>query len=276
MSSEDDYSRIMSQAVKSFSPPKHNVTDYDRFAELTSKMGERFDRMTESRTREERAARIRTWDRKLVAPWNQARLSRLTDQAAAADTKRIIVDKGWGSFFVYGPPGSGKTYLALAIARRYIGMGLVSPSQVKHVSEDRIISNIRSGFKGRQEITDDLFSNQYKLYILDNVGHKNSYDGDESSMWEILMDHVVTHGLAVIFTSSHSLASFSEKLPGPAEAKVLRLVHGRTVTMNDVLEKSSAGEMTDRERKINEEHERRAEDLLKAVKPRRRRGQDSR
>lgn len=252
--SNRDNDFMVTGVPEDFSAVNHNESDYGKFHDFARKLDQRYAGFAEGRSQQERRKALKMWDDQQVAPWNQARLGKLLDQKAANETAEIIEKRGWGSFFITGGAGSGKTFLGMAVARRYIGGGLLLPSQVKHLSEGRLLTHLRGGFKG-QEIVNEAFSSKYKLYILDNVSENAAYDPKEQSVWEMLLDHVSLNGLAIVFTSSSSLAGFAEKLSGPAQAKLAHLVNNRVITMNNVVGAPDIGELTEGEIKTSQRDE---------------------
>ena len=99
------------------------------------------------------------------------------------------------------------------------------------LSEEYLLSLARLGFSGQEKFNNEVVKNKYKLYIIDNVGGRESYSKIESPLWEQLIEHIYSKDLAVIFTSAHSAASFAEKLPGTSRSRLSYLVSENIISM---------------------------------------------
>lgn len=227
MSTEDDFSQVTD--AKNFDLLKHNPTDYSAFRDFQKEIDSKYRNIEEKRSRSERAANVRKWDASFPPRWAGANLKDIKNPAAA-EAEKLIREKRFGSFYVRGEPNVGKTYLSFAIARRYIALGWVTPSQVKIISEENLLTIPKLGFSGHDRF-DKLFTDSFHLYIFDNVGNRESYDKRESPLWEQLLDHIYTNNLAAIFTSTGSATAFSEKLSSPAGSKFRHLINGKIINM---------------------------------------------
>lgn len=227
MSTEESFDRATD--AKNFVLLKHNTTDYSAFRSFQEEMNSRFQEIEGRRSKNERAANVRKWDSSFPPRWAGANLKDIANPAAA-EAEALIRQKRFGSFYVRGEPNVGKTYLSLAIARRFIALGWVTPSQVKIISEENLLTIPKLGFSGHDRF-DKLFTESLRLYIFDNVGTRESYDKRESPLWEQLLDHIYTHNLAAIFTSTGSATAFSEKLSSPAASKFRNLINGKIINM---------------------------------------------
>lgn len=214
----------------SFNVVKHNETDYDAYRRHQAKLEARHRKLEEDRTQNEIKANLDKWDAVHDGRWSGAELSRI-DNPAAVKASELIAKHDFASMFVHGEPGSGKSYLSLAIARRFIAKGLIRPSQVKIISEASLLnlSSFNSG--DNTERLGQLLKPQYRLYIFDNVGAKNHYTDYGQSVWEQVMDHIYMEDLAAVFASTGSPKMFSEKLTDPAASKFTHLVDGRIIHM---------------------------------------------
>lgn len=207
----------------------HNDRDYNSFNDFQSNINERFEKLENDRSLRERKKNLRMWDKSLPERWSGARLSKI-ENPAAKKAMKIIRDNEFASVFVQGEAGSGKTYLSYAIARKFIEKGWVTPSEIKIISEENLMSIPKMGFSGQANL-EKLFSAQYKLYIFDNAGSRDNYDSKEGPIWEQLIDHIYTNSLVAIFTSPSSARIFADKLTDTAESKFKHLVHRKVITM---------------------------------------------
>lgn len=246
MSTDEDFSRVTD--AKNFNLLNHNPTDYTLFRDFQAEMDSKYQGIEKERSRSERAANVRKWDSSFPPRWAGANLKEI-ENPAAAEAEELIRSKRFGSFYVRGEPNVGKTYLSLAIARRFIALGWATPSQVKIISEENLLTIPKLGFSGHDRF-DRLFNESLHLYIFDNVGTRESYDKRESPLWEQLLDHIYTNNLAAIFTSTGSATAFSEKLSSPAASKFRHLINGKIINMeaNGRAHPVELDELTDEER----------------------------
>lgn len=239
-------------ASEDFTFLKHNKTDYAAFRDFQEELNARYQEIEKARSKSERESNVKKWDSSLPERWRGADLKTI-ENSAAGKAEALIREKRFGSFFVRGESSVGKTYLSFAIARRFIQLGWVTPSQVKIISEESLLNIPKLGFSGHDRF-DKLFNESFRLYLFDNVGTRESYDKRESPLWEQLLDHIYTNNLAAIFTSTGSATAFSEKLSTPAASKLRHLINGRIITMeNEGKRTPELDDLTPEEQTIREE-----------------------
>lgn len=213
----------------------HNETNFGSFHDFQRRMDDVYEKLDKETMEASRRANLKKWDSQLSPPWNEARLNKINDSAAVKTVEDLINKHGLCSFFIKGEKGTGKTFMALAIVRRFIGRGSITPSQVKHLSEDDIINIARSGFKASDRIQAELLNPKFKFFVIDNVGYTAAYDSNTMALWNQFFEHVSKRNLRVIFTSQFSANNFVEKLSENAQAKVSYLINGKIVPMSGVL-----------------------------------------
>lgn len=257
---EDDNLRYLyATAAEEFKVVRHNETDFGAFNDFTRTLDERFATLENERSREERLKNVRKWDSMLAQRWRGASL-RSIDNPAAGEAEALLRKHGYGSFYIQGGSMVGKTYLAHAIVRRYIGLGWITPSQVLTISEENLLSTTQMGFEGHALFARYLKSD-YKLYLFDSVGQRDVYDPRRDlPQWEKIIDHVYSQSLAAIFTSTFSADSFSNVLPGSVNYKFRHLIEDKEITMkgNGLLPRLKEASPEDRERdaRLETAHER--------------------
>lgn len=216
---------------------KHNETDYDNFRKFQEEIDQRYVVLEKERIINERKNNLLKWMDKLPERWKDASLAKIIkdrkddDRSAEAATRinEILSSDGKGSFFLSGQASSGKTYLAYAVARKYITKGWTTPSQVKIISEESMLNLAYSGFIGRDRF-EKLLDDQYNMYIFDNVGEKEQYDPvKEISLWERMIDHIYNNSLSAVFTSTFPLENFTDNMSESIQAKMIHLVDGRMI-----------------------------------------------
>lgn len=222
-----------------YSFTRHNETNYDNFRKFQEEIDQRYVVLERERIIKERKNNLLKWMDKLPERWKDASLAKIikdrqdNDKSAEAAIKinEIISSSGKGSFYLSGQASSGKTYLAYAVARKYITKGWTTPSQVMIISEESMLNLAHSGFSGRDRF-EKLLSSQYNMYIFDNVGEKEQYDpAKEISLWERMIDHIYNNSLSAIFTSTFPLEDFTENMSESIQAKMVHLVDGRTINV---------------------------------------------
>lgn len=230
-SDESSFQRLaVSGTLEDSSSFRHNKTDFDAFNKFAEELKERYRDVGRDRMIKERRESLMLWDQKLPRRWAGASLSTARNPASteiAAKIKRYGVQ----SFFLQGDAGVGKTWMAHAVVRRYIGSGTVAPSQVVLLSEEAIVGMAHNGFQGRDKFEKILNSN-HKLFLIDNVGSKESINPErEGVLLDRLIDHIYTNSLIAVFTSNHDVDYFCESLGTSAGTKVRDLVCDTTVRL---------------------------------------------
>lgn len=219
----------LATGAEDFTLVHHNETDFTAFRDFQASLDEKFSKIEEGRSRAERLANVKKWDASLPPRWRGSSLKTIENEAARS-AERLIQEHHMGSFFIKGAPSVGKTYLSFAIVRRFIGLGLITPSHVKIISEESLLSIPKLGFAG-QDRFEELMKASVRFYIFDNVGTRDHFDKREGPLWEQLLDHIYSKDLAAIFTSTKAAASFAEKLSSPAESKFKQLIDGKIIEM---------------------------------------------
>lgn len=208
---------------------KHNKTNYADFIEYQNSINEKFEKVEKENKRLQRKMKLMKWDDSLPERWRGASLSKIENEAAIKALDIITAHKDT-NFYITGDAGSGKTYLAYAILRRYIGFGFISPSQIKVISEEELTSYANGGFIGRDRF-EEILKSQYQVYVIDNVASKETYSTKETSLWEQLLDHIHKNSLTIIFTSNESRSSFASILSNSTALKFKELTEDRVLTV---------------------------------------------
>lgn len=224
MSSLDFHSLSVS-AQKDFI--KHNPVDYDAFKKFQAGLDERFSKTEEEREKRERRGNLTKWTDLVGRRWADATLKTIENEATKAVVS-IIKKKKKSSFWIHGESGSGKSYLAYAIVRAYIGLGWTTPSRVLRISEGALLGMATTGFEGMARFN-KLLTPQYNVYFIDGVETTRAYSDREKQLLEQLIDHIYSHSLTVIFTSTMEASDFGCKLSDSADSKLDHLVGGHEV-----------------------------------------------
>lgn len=206
---------------------KHNPTDFDSFRRFQEELDERFSKTEEDRGKRERKANLAKWSEMVGTRWAGATLKTIENEAVQ-DVVRLIKEHRKTSFWITGESGSGKSYLAYAIIRSYIGFGWTTPSQVERISEEVLLGMASTGFEGMARFN-KLLAPKNKIYLFDGVGSKHTYTDREKQLWEQLIDHIYTNSLVAIFTSNKPAEDFGCHLSDSGNSKLEHLVRDREV-----------------------------------------------
>jgi DNA replication protein DnaC len=187
---------------------KHNPTNYSSFSKFQEGLDRRFAQSENNKAKKEIQANLQKWDQMQPARWSGAKLTQIEGERsknAAQEILSIITKSGKVSLYIQGDSGSGKTYIAYATLRRYIGHGWVSPSQIKIISEEFLVGLAESGFEGRARF-EELFDSKITTYLFDGVFSRSPRPPVKvDHFWEQLIDHIYNKSLTVLFTSNAPL-----------------------------------------------------------------------
>lgn len=215
---------------KDFASKNHNETDYEAYKSFQKTIDETYSHIERDRIIAERKRSLQVWDAKTPERWRGASLSKI-ENPAASQALELIKEHGYGSFFLNGDAGSGKTYIGYAIIRKFIGAGLGTFSNTLLTNEEYINGLAYTGFEGRNKF-EKVINSKNKIFLFDNMGSKDNYNLDkEVVLWEQIIDHIYSNSLYAIFTGPHSVESFSEILSESGKVKLLSIVNGRTITV---------------------------------------------
>lgn len=215
-----------SDVTNDFNFVKHNETDFETFRDFTKEIDARYSSIEAKRAKEERVAALAKWDQSLPPRWKDAKFSKIEKPVVKKIVDALEVNPR-GSFFLTGESGAGKTFVAYALIRRFIGRGVITPTQIRMISEKEMLGFATRGFKGADEFG-DAFDRSKKLYFFDGIGSLTDAEAEKvSGLWEQIIDHIYTKDLIAVFTSSDSLSRFTEVLSHSSETKLLTLIGDR-------------------------------------------------
>lgn len=211
---------------------KHNDTDFDSFKSFQERLNARFERHEQEKKKRERKANLARWAELLPPRWASASLPEIEAPNKEA-AELIVAECGKSespSFWLAGPSDSGKTYMAYATIRRFIGMGWTSPGHVKILSEEALMGFAAGGFEGQNRFN-ELLKPHYTTYLIDGVGKRPTLTQKEQQLWEQLIDHIYSKSLTLIITSDKESDSFTALLSDSAETKLNHLVDGKIIKL---------------------------------------------
>jgi DNA replication protein DnaC len=128
--------------------------------------------------------------------------------------------KNW--FFIQGPSGTGKTYLAVLAAQ----LAILDEKSVYFVPVVDLMLNLRPG-----EVSDKNIMNHVRksyLLILDDLGKERWSDWVVEQLF-LIINHRWNEGLPTIITSNHSIKEFSDSADKTVVATFSRIEQYSTV-----------------------------------------------
>lgn len=182
-----------------------------------------FDDGVKAAAREAAEERIRARVEGITAEWERAMAERRVRdsgvQRAHADGEpegagRVFAElqssKGRGAF-IHGPTGTGKTFMASALVRRWNAW---RPGEARLLSEVVWFEMLRSCFDGRGD-SDEVMSMACRpqLLVLDDLGKTHPTDWTVETLFRVV-DWRWSRGLATSATSNYGLAELGLRLAG--------------------------------------------------------------
>lgn len=166
------------------------------------------ERELEERRHQEEEARLRQLDRFFsLDPFKDKTFENFHFQAPgmheAFDVASRYATDPWGWLVLIGPPGTGKTHLAAAIANSR----LVAEHSVYFAVVPELLDHLRAAFGPQSEITyDDMFEciRNVELLVLDDLGAQNSTPWAADKLFQII-NHRYNYRYPTVITTNQRL-----------------------------------------------------------------------
>lgn len=130
--------------------------------------------------------------------------------ARAVEQAEMFANEPRGWLLLLGPPGSGKTHVAAAIAN--VRLGLAEP--VLFVVVPDLLDHLRSAFSPSSETSyDELFETvrTHPLLILDDFGSHSATPWAQEKLFQIVNTRF-NHQLPTVLTMSHGVEELEERV----------------------------------------------------------------
>lgn len=210
----------------------HNPVDHSGFRNYLKQVNKTYKSLERERIYEERMSNLRSWLRKLPSPWNHANLTGMRGDAPRIVNQILSDSKKPQSFYFYGASGSGKTFLTYALLRRYIGHGWASPSTVKIMSEQELLSMAYTGYIGKREFN-QMLETGYMVFVVENVGTAAQYTPEKELLfWDRFVDYIHDNRILLVLSSPYKFDNFLKKLSTSSQVKLRSIMESNTVFLS--------------------------------------------
>lgn len=142
---------------------------------------------------------------------------------------------GIASMLVVGPPGVGKTYLAVAYANAVIREGYFKPTEVLYGSESELLAAAaNSSFGEVEKELRKLISPKLKMLVVDDVGRGTWLNESmRAKVFSLVLDKFWSENKVVVFTSNLSTVDLGTYLGEGAMDRLRSLVGNESLVVDD-------------------------------------------
>ena len=221
---------------------RHNRPDYGKFGDAIRRYDSLYEGVEKKQQFRLRKKGLRIWDDVVSERFpndsdRPVTLSSIRSDASVS-VKKLVDSRKVPYLWIAGGNEKEKMLLAYAAVRRMVGKGVVSPSNVKTLSEEQIISFGRSGFDGNRRL-EEILSSRMSALIVEGLGSKNGLHGTmEKPSVERVIEHIYSNPVPVVVTSVSTPKEMDRSLNSPAGSKILSMFGDSVVFLDDFCEDS--------------------------------------
>jgi len=146
--------------------------------------------------------------------WRHASL----DECPDLPVDLVEAARGWAgspreALFLHGPPGSGKTWLAVSILARVFDGGVLLPREVKFIGERAYLEHVRASFgtPGVDRCLSSSHPRRARLLLLDDLGAGRGTDWVRDEVAALIEARHAAQ-LPTVFTSNLALDSIARMI----------------------------------------------------------------
>lgn len=222
---------------------RHNRPDYSKFGDAIRRYDSLYEGVEKKQQFRLRKKGLRIWDDVVSERFpndsdRPVTLSSIRSDASVS-VKKLVDSRKVPYLWIAGGNEKEKMLLAYAAVRRMVGKGVVSPSSVKTLSEEQIISLGKSGFDGNRRL-EEILSSKMSALIVEGLGSKNGLHGTmEKPSVERVIEHIYSNPVPVVVTSVSTPKEMDRSLNSPAGSKILSMFGDSVVFLEDFCEDSS-------------------------------------
>jgi len=159
------------------------------------------------------------------AHWRGASLGECVDlPGKLVEAARQWAESPFGIVLLYGPPGAGKSYLAVAMLRAVLESGTLPPASCRYIAEREFLDELKAGFDpDAKPISPRLLPPDHPrrvgLLLYDDMGAARQTDWSRGEV-AALIEHRHADGLPTIITSNLDLPELSKAIDGRISSRI--------------------------------------------------------
>ena len=159
------------------------------------------------------------------AHWQNASFDYCNDlPPKLADSARLWAEAPYGIIYLYGPPGVGKSYLAVAILRAILESGVLPPRACRYVGEREFLDALKATYDcSIKSVSPRLLSTTHfrdvELLLYDDMGTARQTDWTRGEI-STLIEHRHANNLLTIITSNIEPNDLAQSIDGRVLSRI--------------------------------------------------------